>query len=301
MTKVLIIGGRGMVGQYLGKQLLERKYEVSVLSRSKNTGIVVPAYAYDIAKDEIDIQALAEADYIINLAGANVGEKRWSKKQKQIIYDSRVKQSDFIFQKMAENKLKPKAYLSASAIGYYGLQSSDTIFSETDKAGNDFLAGVCKDWEEKALQFQSSGIRTVIFRIGLVLSNEGGALEPMALPARLGLLSPLGNGKQCIPWIHIQDLCRLFIHAIENNAMKGIYNAVSPQHITNKEFTRTLLNTFNRRMLFPKVPAFFLKIALGERALLLLKGSRVSAQKIMDSGFKFTFEKLDQALYKLLK
>ncbi len=300
MKNIVIIGGSGLVGQHLSQKLSGLGYHISIYGRTQKQESQYSFYTYNYRSNQIETEGLEQANFVINLAGANVGSKRWTKKRKQEIYDSRVKQTGFFFRKIKEFNPNIKAYISASAIGYYGMQISETIHQETDKAGKDFLAEVCRDWEEKADLFQQAGIRTIKFRTGLVLSARGGAIARMRSPAKLGLLSPLGSGKQYMPWIHIEDLCRLFIKAIENTKLHGVYNAVAPEHINNKGFTKHLLQQYKKRMWLPKVPSFVLKTVLGEQAKLLLHGNRVSSGKIQKTKFEFKFPEIEPALKNIL-
>ena len=301
MTKVLITGGSGLVGRFLGKKLIEKGYHVSILSRnvlqSKNSNV----YYWNPEKEEIDSDAIANTDYIIHLAGANIGEKRWTTKRKQVILDSRVKTAELLLKKINETKAKPKAFISASATGYYGAITSDNTFVETDIPANDFLGKTCLNWEESADKFAETGIRTVKIRTGLVLTKKGGALEKMLVPVKLGLGSPIGSGKQYMPWIHIDDLCNIYMKAIEDTKMEGVFNAVAPEHISNKEFVKTLADVLNKPFWFPNIPSFVLKIVFGEMSKIVLKGSKVSSEKIIKADYRFEFTNLKDAFDDLLK
>jgi uncharacterized protein len=299
--RVLVTGGNGLIGQYLSGYLKTAGYEVSILGRSAGRSTDYAYYTWDIDKGEMETEALLNVGYIIHLAGANIGERRWTKKRKQEIIDSRVKSAKLLFMKIKESNFKPKAIISASAIGYYGAVTSDRIFEENDLPGNDFLGTTCKQWEESVDQFEELGIRTVKIRTGLVLTREGGALAKMILPVKLGIGSPLGNGRQYMPWIHIDDLCRMYLKAIEDNGMAGVFNAVAPEHINNKEFTRSLCVAVNRPFWAPNIPAFLLKITLGEMADILLKGSRISCAKLRETGFIFKYPDLQVAFNNLLR
>ncbi len=197
-----------------------------------------------LAKETIDT-----ADFIIHLAGANIGEKRWTAKRRQLIIDSRVKSGQWIFEKIQENKIKLNAFISASATGYYGTLVADKIFSETDPPSNDFLGNTCQQWEQSADSFQKTGIRTVKIRTGVVLTKRGGALAKMAFIIKKGFGAAFGNGRQYIPWIHIDDLCGIYIKAVEDTGMSGAYNAVAPDFRTNRDFTRTLARVLKRPLM----------------------------------------------------
>ena len=246
-------------------------------------------------------KAIDEADYIIHLAGANIGDKRWTDKRKQLIIDSRVKSAQLLFDTIKDRNKILKAFISASAIGYYGAITSDKIFTETDPAANDFLGETCRLWEQSAGQFNGLGIRTVKIRTGVVLTSQGGALAKMVAPVKIGIGSALGSGKQYLPWIHIEDLCEIYLKAIEDIQMKGPYNAVAPENKTNKEFTHSLAQALNKPFWFPNIPALILKLFFGKMSDMLLKGSRVSSEKIIASDFTFKFPDIETALNDLFQ
>lgn len=295
---ILIAGGTGLVGSHLIKKLKAKNYNVSILSQSANTDIE-NVFAWNIEENTIQEQAIQDVDYIINLSGENIGAKRWSKKQKNKIITSRVNSTNLIHDVLKKSNVKIKAYISASAIGYYGQETTDVIYTEKNNAGSDFLGKTCELWEKSADSFENLKIRVVKIRTAVVLTKKGGALEKMIAPINIGIGSALGNGKQYIPWIHIDDLCEIYIKAIEDVNMKGAYNAVSPEHYTNSQFTRLLSNTLKKPFWFPNVPAFMLKIIFGEMSVLLLKGSRISSEKIINSDFKFRYSSLKTAIQDL--
>jgi uncharacterized protein (TIGR01777 family) len=214
--------------------------------------------------------------------------------------DSRIKSGQLIFQKITENKHHLKAFISASAIGYYGAVTTDKIFVETDHPSQDFLGETCRLWEESANRFESLGVRTVKIRTGVVLTYQGGALAKMITPVKAALGASIGSGKQFIPWIHIDDLCEIYLKAIENNNMHGAFNAVAPEHKTNREFSETLTKVLKKKVWFPNIPAFILKIIFGKMSELILNGSRVSSNKLIKEGFQFKFPDLKSALEDLI-
>lgn len=299
--ETVLITGKGLVSDHLSKQLLAKGYNVTFLSRSKNHNSSFQTFTWNIDQNQIEEDAVASADYIIHLAGANISGGRWTKKRKQLIIDSRVKSTNLIFAEVKKQNKKLKAFISSSAVGYYGAVTSDKIFTEADPPANDFLGETCRLWERSADNFEASGIRTVKIRTGVVLSENGGALEKMMPPVKLGIGSAIGKGNQFMPWIHIDDLCSIFIKTLEDTQMKGAYNAVAPDFETNKEFTQTLAQVLNKPSWFPNVPSFIMKMMFGEMAAILLEGSRISANKIKATGFKFKFTDLKNALSDLLK
>ncbi|MFP4367126.1 MAG: TIGR01777 family oxidoreductase [Bacteroidales bacterium] len=299
-NKILITGGSGLIGQELSKKLLQKGYEVAVLSRNKKTDAGIKTYQWDPLNNEIEKEAIETAGYIIHLAGANLSDKRWTGKRKQIIVDSRVKSADLLFDKVMESNNTIKAFISASAINYYGTVTSDKIFSENDTPGDDFLGETCRKWEKSANRFSDQGIRTVIIRTGVVLSGRGGALKKMETPVKLGIGSPIGSGRQYLPWIHLDDICNIYIKAIEDKNMHGAFNAVAPDIPTNGEFMKTLARAYKKPFWAPAVPAPLMKLLFGEMSSVLLEGSRVSTEKISESGFEFRFPELENALSDLI-
>jgi uncharacterized protein (TIGR01777 family) len=291
MSKILITGGTGLVGTRLTQMLVDRNHDVVILSRNpKNKN----EFKWDVSKNYVNIKAFKNVDYIIHLAGAGIADERWNAERKKIIIDSRVKTANLIFNVIKENSIKIKGFISASGIGYYGAITTTTIFKEKDTVGNDFLGDVCKKWEDAAHQFSTESIPVTILRTGIVLAKKGGALDKMKTP----IISPLGSGKQYLAWIHIDDLCQMYIQSIEAD-LTGIYNAVAPQHQTSITFSKTLADSIKKPYLGIGVPGFMLKILFGELAVILLEGSRISTKKIEKNGFSFRFKTLKKALYNL--
>lgn len=301
MERVIITGGTGLIGKHLSGKLKEKGYNVSLLSSKSKQDNDIPVYFWNPEKNEIDRKAISSADYIIHLAGAGIGDKRWTRKRRQVISDSRIKTCELIFNSVQETGTKLKAFISASAIGYYGTITSDKVFTETDHPANDFLGEICRKWEQAADRFYESGIRTVKIRTGVVLTTEGGALARMIPAVRSGFGSALGSGRQYLPWIHVEDLCNIYIKAIEDTSLSGAYNAVAPEHITNEAFMRTLAKVLKKPFFFPDIPAITMKLLFGKMSGILLKGSRVSSDKIISAGYAFQFPNLENALKNLLQ
>jgi len=291
MSKVLITGGTGLVGSRLTELLLEKNHEVVILSRNPKEQ---NEFKWDIKNDFIDDKAFENIDYIIHLAGAGIADERWSDKRKKVIIDSRVETANLLFKKVKELNLNLKRFVSASGSGYYGAVTSDKIFKETDKPGNDFLGEVCQKWEDAAHQFKALKVPVTILRTGIVLSKTGGALEKMKTP----IISPLGSGNQYLPWIHIDDLAEMYIYTIENN-IEGVFNAVAPEHHTSKTFSKAFAKNINRPFIGVNVPSFALKLMFGDMSQILLKGSRLSSKKIEKNGYPFRFKTLNKALSNL--
>ena len=295
MEKVLITGGSGLIGRRLSFLLKSRGYEVRILSRSNNPKNNYKTFVWNVSEQYINESAFEGLNHIIHLAGAGIADKRWSEKRKKEIIASRVASTNLLYNSVKRLKTPLNSFISASATGYYGAVTSETIFEEKDKPAKDFLGKVCSLWEDSIFQFNEIKIRTVALRTGIVLSKDGGALKKMKTP----VITSLGNGKQYMPWIHIDDLCELYIKAIEDEQFKGAFNAVSPEHISNLSFSKKISKIFNYPFLALGAPSLILQIVFGEMSTIILNGSRISANKIKQAGFKFKFENLEKALKNL--
>jgi uncharacterized protein len=297
---VLITGGSGLIGKYLTSVLLVKGYNVSHLSRSSKQTGNVRLFNWKPEKGVIDIKVFEGIDHIVHLAGANIGEARWTKKRKEEIVNSRVKTIGLLFRGIIENDIKLKTFISASAVGYYGSITSEKIFTEKDLPETDFLGTTCRNWEEAADKFMNTGIRTVKIRTAVVLDKNDSALSKLMMPAKFGFLVQTGSGRQYIPWIHIDDLCNIYLKAIEDQDMNGAYNAVSPQNVTHKEFVETLARVMGKPLFPVPVPAFVIRAALGKMSDVVLTGSRISSEKIVSSGYKFRYPVLEICLKNIL-
>lgn len=294
---VLLTGGTGFIGEYLTNILLANGCLVAVLSRSnrKNTGHIT-YYKWNPDEGYIDEEAITSADYIIHLAGEGIVEKRWTAKRKKAILESRVKPIELIYSVLQKKNKSLKAFVSASAVGIYGAETSDEICTENSAVANDFLGTTCQKWEEAVNKIESLGIRSVKIRTGIVLGRNEGFLKKLLPGFKMGFGTILGTGKQFLPWIHIEDLCGIYLKAIQDEELNGPYNATVLDNTTNEILSKTLANLLGYSIWLPKVPAFVLKIVLGEMSIAVLTGKRVSSQKIKDAGFNFQFEDLKTAL-----
>lgn len=294
---VLISGGSGFIGKHLTQLLLDNGYAVSVLSRrrKKNTDSV-SYYKWDVSEYYIDEAAVLNADYIIHLAGEDIAEKRWTSKRKAEILGSRVQSIRLIYSVLKSTDKKVEAFISASGIGFYGAVNGKEICKESMPPANDFLGITCQKWEAAVDFIGKLKIRTVKIRTGLVLGENGGFLKKITPLFQFKMGSALGSGEQYMPWIHIDDLCKIYLEAIENKNMKGPYNAAVNDDTTNAIFSKTLAKIYGYTIWLPNVPAYLIKLVLGERAKLVLKGRRVSSKKIEKLGFQFQFTNLEEAL-----
>jgi uncharacterized protein len=308
MSTILITGGTGLIGSALTNKLVAEGHEVIVLSRSAKTSNEKNiSYAkWDVDAQTIDAAAIAKADYIIHLAGAGVADKRWTEARKKEIQSSRTESSKLLIKGLKETPNNVKAVISASAIGWYGDDASHNSrkkpFTEERLADTEFLGETSRLWEESIKPVEQLGKRLVRIRIGIVLSNDGGALLEFKKPITFGVAGVLGSGKQVISWIHVDDLCRMFIYAIKNETLRGVYNAVAPTPVTNKELTLALAQKIKGKFYIPlHVPAFVLKIMLGEMSVEVLKSATVSCEKIRTTGFSFLYPTIDSALNNLIE
>lgn len=292
---ILIAGATGLIGEQLLLKLLAEGHQVSILARKPTSQKNVKVFLWDVYQQTIDNNALNGVDTIINLTGEGIADKPWTQKRKQQIIDSRTKAANLIFKAIKETNATVETYISAAAVGIYG-DRQDEILEEDSLPGTNFLADCCLAWEKATDQAITLGIRTIKIRIGIVLSKKGGALTSMEKPINYFAGSALGSGQQWMPWIHIDDLVNIFIHAIKHKTMFGAYNAAAPSPVTNKTFTKTLGKVL-RRPIWPfNIPKFVLKTILGERSILPLTSTNTSAQKILNTGFQFSYLNLEDAL-----
>lgn len=297
--RILITGASGLIGSRLTELLIARGHFVTHLGRSKKNSTLT-SFLWDPDTGTMDTPALQQADAIVHLAGAGVAEKRWTASRKKEILESRTKSTQLLFQALRNNAHNVKTFVAASAIGYYGFGENDKVFTEEDNPGKDFLSQVTHQWENEVDKIGDLELRVVKLRIGIVLSKNGGALQEMAKPIKLGIGSALGTGKQFLSWIHVDDLCEMFIKAIEDGEMRGAYNGTTGW-CTNEEMTRVIADKLKKPLWLPSVPSFILKIILGEMADIVLNGSKVSSEKIKKIGYRYKFATLSEALSDLLK
>ena len=288
MKNILIAGGTGLVGNRLSQLLRGQGYTVFHLSRRENLKAEFPAYAWDVEKQTIDLKAIQQADYIINLAGSGIADKRWTAARKKDIIESRVHAALLLKHALDNTLHHVKAYISASAMGFYGDRDNE-LLDENAEQGTGFLAECTSIWENAIAEVAKTGIRTVAFRIGVVMSTKGGALQKMLIPFMFRLGVYFGNGKQWYSWIHIDDLCGMFIWAIENEKATGVYNAVAPTPLSNYDLTAAISKAKGGGYLLVPVPAFALRIGMGEMTDAVLNSTHCVSQKIENQGFIFKF------------
>lgn len=306
MSSILITGGTGLVGKSLSSYLISKGHHVIILTRSIKKKVLQPGVEYalwDVTKQTIDVAAVQKADYIMHLAGAGVVDEKWTEAYKKEILESRTISSNLLVRTLKENNHSVKAIVSSSAIGWYGEDEAPGFaFTESDPVDEGFLGQTCLHWEQSIEAAEELGIRVCKLRTGIVLGNDDGALEEFKKPIRLGVGAILGSGKQVISWIHIDDLCRLFLFAAENEHIRGSYNAVAPTPVSNKTLTLQLAQLMKGNFYIPlHVPQFVLKIILGKRSIEVLKSTTVSCTKIKNEGFSFVYPTIEAALAQLIK
>ena len=300
---ILIAGGTGYIGRKLAKQLLESGNEITILTRNKENASEIFSKKIKIIS-WIDIKSnplkisFNHYDSIINLSGESIAARKWDLITKERIISSRIKSTKRIITALENKVLSTSSLINSSAIGYYGAHSDKEI-TESELAGNDFLADVCKQWEEEAMKAEKLGVRVVRIRTGVVF-GEVGALQKMIIPYTFFLGGPIGNGKQWLSWIHISDLVNVYIYAINNINLSGAINATAPNPVNINYFSKALGKVMHRPSFF-RVPAFIIRFIFGELADTLLKGQKVIPEKLQESSFRFSFPALSDALEDILK
>ncbi len=306
MTKTVrigISGGRGFVGRHLSALLISKGYAVTLFGRSEaeSTEFSNLSYArWDPEQTYCDTKALSCLDAMVHLAGAGIADKRWTAKRKKEIYDSRINGTRFLVEQLKQHAPNCKQLVSASAIGWYGQDGKNpSAFTEEAPAASDFLGETCYDWEAEAHK-AAPELHTTLLRFGIVLGRESGAFPQFKKPLQMGIAPILGSGNQIISWIHIDDLCGIILHSLEQR-LEGVYNAVAPQPVSNRQLMQTLRKVHAGYSIALPVPAFLLKIVLGEMSVEVLKSCNVNAEKIIKAGYKFKFNTIEQAVIQLCK
>ncbi|HVV56298.1 MAG TPA: TIGR01777 family oxidoreductase [Mucilaginibacter sp.] len=292
---ILITGGSGLVGTLLTDKLLSLNHKVNHLSRKPGTGDDVKTYLWDVDKGEIDESCIDGVEMIVHLAGAGIADKKWTDERKREITESRSESIRLIYDVLKKTRNKVNTVISASAIGYYG-DRGDELLTEDSNPGEGFMPQCCIEWEKAVDEGKQLGLRVVKFRTGVLLDKNDGALPQMAKPVKLFAGAAFGSGKQWVPWIHGRDVVRMYMHAIENINVTGVYNMVAPEPVTNKQLIRAVAKQLHRPLWPIKAPAAFFRLLLGEMSTLVLGSTRVSAQRILDDGFIFQYPHLDEAL-----
>jgi len=292
--QILVTGGTGFIGQRLCPALLSKGYSLTVLSRQSRDQVQALCGRVEALGDLSDLQGHRGFNAVINLAGEGIADKRWSEARKQTLLDSRVGLTRELAEVVKSWETPPEVLISGSAVGYYGAQGSKTVTEDTAPV-DEFTHRMCRDWEAEALAMGNDNTRVCLSRTGLVVGPGGGFLKRMLLPFRMGLGGRIGSGRQYMPWVHREDVVSALIWMLETPEANGAYNVVSPNPVTNRQFTAELANVLHRPAVFP-VPETVLKIAMGEMARLLLTGQQAIPKKLTDEGYSFHYRDLGSAL-----
>ena len=301
MSTILIGGGSGLIGTRLSEMLDQKGHKVLHLSRTQNLSSKFPKYTWDLNNGTVDTEAVAKADYIINLAGAGIADKRWTKSRKNEIIASRTKSILLLKKAIEQSRSVPKAIISASAIGFYGNQGDELLDEDSTAGTSGFLAESTQIWETAIQELETLACRQVSIRIGIVLSSKGGALKPFLLQNQFRLGNYFGDGKQYYSWIHIDDLCRMFIYAIENEELQGVFNGVAPNPVSLYNLVKSVSEAMDKKVIMIPVPSFAVRLLMGEMGDVILSSTHASSAKIEAKGFQFNYPKLVPAIQQLLK
>jgi len=292
---ILITGGSGLIGRRLTDLLLSKGYAVSHLNRKPGGDTRVTSFLWDIPKGKIDEHCIDSVDMVVHLAGAGIADEKWTDERKKELVNSRTESLRLIYKLIKDHPNKVNSIISAAAIGYYG-DRGDELLTEDSAPGTGFMPECCIAWEEAIDEGKALGLRIVKLRTGVVLDKEGGALQQMARPVKLFAGAGLGSGRQWIPWIHWQDAVDMYLAAIENASLGGVYNMVAPSPVTNRQLMKAIAKQLKRPLWFFNVPSFVFKMLMGEMSIIILGSTKVSPQKVEQEGFKFKYPELEGAL-----
>lgn len=297
MDGVLITGGTGLLGKKIASLLSAKGYDVKILTRNPNNTSGTNEYFWDYTRQKMNTEALENIHHIIHLAGANVGEKRWSAKQKKNIISSRVDSASFLLNQLIQHNIQLKSFVSASAIGYYG--NGTTLKDETSSLGGGFLAEVCAQWEKMADSFSSISKNVAKLRLGVVFDKDEGAFPKIIQPLKFRLSVELGGGQQLYSWIHIDDAAGFFVYTLENH-LSGVYNVCTNPPLPLKTILSSVSNISGKKAIPVPAPAFFLQLALGEQSSIVLDSIAANNQKMLSTGYSFKYPNLELALSALI-
>jgi uncharacterized protein (TIGR01777 family) len=292
---ILITGGTGLLGRPLTNSLISNGHQVSHLSRESGSDPQVKTFLWDVEKQKIDADCINGIDMIVHLAGAGIAEKRWTQKRKNFIIESRTASIRLIYALLKDRPHQVCKVISASGVGYYG-DKGEVLLNEESGPGSDFPALCCIEWEKAVDEAKALNIPVLKFRTGVILTEKGGALPELAGPIKSGIGAPLGSGKQWIPWIHIDDAISMYLHGIQNRDCIGTYNMAAPHPVSNEEMTKAIARHFHKKLWLPNIPAFALKIIMGEMCTIVLSSTKAASSKIENTGFQFKYSDLELAL-----
>ncbi|MEH7111330.1 TIGR01777 family oxidoreductase [Neobacillus niacini] len=297
--KVVIAGGSGFIGQKLMDLLLAAGHSIVILTRKEKKSTTKVQYVQWLAEGAAPETEIKNADAFINLAGVSINDGRWTKNHQKQIYDSRMAATDELLRIIARLPEKPSVLINASAIGIYPASLENVYTENSTDTADDFLGKTVRDWENKAKQVDIHSMRSVFMRFGVVLGKEGGALPLMALPYKLFVGGKVGSGVQWVSWVHVNDVVRAIVFALENHQLSGPVNVTSPAPVRMNDFGKTIGAVLHRPHWFP-VPSFVMKTVLGQKSALVLEGQHVFPQVLMEEGFELKFPTLKSALEDLL-
>jgi uncharacterized protein (TIGR01777 family) len=295
---VLITGGNGLIGKHVTQALLKQGHKVSHLSRNKAEINGVKTYLWNVPERQIDKHCLDGVDTIIHLAGASMDDKRWTTERKQEIISSRTESIQLIYKLLKESSMGVTTIISASGVAYYGSQGNEVI-PENSKAAQDFLGTCCMEWEAAVDEGKTLGLRIVKYRTGVVLTIEGGALPALAKPVKSGIGAVIGSGNQWIPWIHLQDVVDLYLLAVNDQTIAGVFNQTAPEPVTNRQMTEALASQFKKSLWMPAIPAFVLRMIMGEMSAFVLNSTKAVPQALSHENYTFKYATLTKALGEL--
>jgi hypothetical protein len=296
MRRVVITGGSGLIGTHLSTLMAGEGWHVVHLTRSKFKGGRYQSYRWDPESGYCDRETFREGDAIIHLAGSNIGQGRWTGSRRREIIGSRIVTGELLSRMTVGSGIIPSVFITASGVNYYGSETSEKIYTETDPPAGDFLGETCRLWEAAADPFTEAGVRVVKVRTAVVLARYGSALNRMTAPAKAGLVVRLGPGNQYFSWIHIDDLCRVYYQTLTDDTMSGPFNAVAPHQVTHDMLMSEVARHKRLPVFLPHVPEWLLRAVLGEMSVILTKGSRISSDRLSGTGFRFRYPDISSAL-----
>jgi uncharacterized protein (TIGR01777 family) len=297
--KVVIAGGSGFVGRYITKLLLKYHHEIIILSRNQKADTENVKYVLWLQKGASPEKEIGEADVFINLAGVSINDGRWTERHQKMILESRMEATDELIRIIGKLDQKPSVFINASAIGIYPVSETEIYTEDSSEVATDFLGKTVSEWEKRAASLTELGIRTVFTRFGLILGKDEGALPLMVLPYKIFVGGKVGNGRQWISWVHVEDVARAVAHIMQNDQFKGPVNVTAPFPVRMDEFGKMIGATLHKPHWFP-VPSPLMKLALGKKSSLVLEGQYVTPEKLLANGFEFDFPILSLALDNLL-
>jgi uncharacterized protein (TIGR01777 family) len=296
MKKILVGGGSGVLGSHLCDYLLSQNYDVFVLSRTPKKVRKHKAVYWNPESKELDKSSLPDAEGVINLSGAGIADRKWTKSRKMELRRSRILSNELLASTMGDSLASAKVFIGASAIGYYGDRGEEKLTEVSEAGANGFLVDLCKEWEDSIELIRMTGIRTIALRMGVVLTEKGGMLKRMAFPRRFGLAPYFGNGSQYFSWVHIHDLCGIFHFLLKDENMKSVYNAVSPNPVTFKSFSKAYTESSKGFAVAFGIPSWMIRLIFGEMSTAILMGSRVLPVRLLEQGFSFRYDSIEKAV-----